>query len=223
MKKLCAYCLCFFVVFLCGCKEEKQGHASSLPTFKDGDIVFQTLATAQSAGIIAATGSPYTHVGFIKMTKDGPVVVEAVGPVKETPWTTWQKRGVKGKVMVGRIKTLTPKQASAVLKGAHQYYGAPYDFYFSFDNKALYCSEFVYLAFKKGASVDLGRIERLGDLGLNAPAAKALMQERWQGHPACQSIPDFESCAPILFDQTLITPGAIAADPRLEVLYTKYE
>ena len=195
---------------------------AALPALRDGDIVFQTLATVQSAGIIAATGVPYTHMGIVKMTDGGPVVVEAAGPVRETPWPEWRARGVGGRVMVARVAGLTPGQAAGALAAARAYYGQPYDTHFAFDNGAQYCSELVYLAFRDGAGITLGRVEALGDLAMDAPPARALLHARWAGHPACAGAQTLAECLPALEAQELVTPEAIARDARVGVLYSDY-
>jgi hypothetical protein len=66
--------------------DEGPQHEIALRT---GDVVFQTSRSAQSRAIQEATASLWSHVGIIEVTTKGTWVIEAVGPVKRTPWRTW--------------------------------------------------------------------------------------------------------------------------------------
>ncbi|UDF02895.1 YiiX/YebB-like N1pC/P60 family cysteine hydrolase [Asticcacaulis sp. AND118] len=54
-----------------------------MPDLRDGDLIFQTSRSQQSKAILVASRSLYTHMGIVKHTSSGWMVVEAVGPVKE--------------------------------------------------------------------------------------------------------------------------------------------
>lgn len=77
--------------------------ALSSPILKDGDIVFQTSRSSQSQAIKQATHSIYTHMGIIFFKQNQPVVLEAVQPVKFTPFLKWVARGEQGHVVVKRL------------------------------------------------------------------------------------------------------------------------
>jgi len=51
------------------------------PTLQAGDLIFQTSKSRQSSAILAATLSPYTHMGIVAKKGGAWVVIEAVGPV----------------------------------------------------------------------------------------------------------------------------------------------
>jgi hypothetical protein len=73
------------------------------PEFKDGDIIFHTSKSSQSAVISQITESELTHCGIIFYKKGKPYVLEAVNPVRSIPLSTWVSNGVGGKYKVVRL------------------------------------------------------------------------------------------------------------------------
>ena len=104
------------------------------------------------------------------------------------------------------------------------HFGKPYDLFFFSSDDELYCSEFVRLAFEKGAGLALGKYQRIGTLDLDNFAARAIIERRWQRYPLCRDgkARDFESCLAVIKQQDLITPQSIADDRRLERVYSNY-
>ena len=83
------------------------------PAVRDGDIIFHTSRSAQSAAIQRATHSPYSHVGIILYRDDKPFVFEAIATVRYTPLADWIARGDGGRYVVKRLaRQLTPEQAA---------------------------------------------------------------------------------------------------------------
>src|SRR5688572_18487970 len=79
---------------------------------RDGDIIFHSSRSAQSAAIERATRSPYSHMGVILHRDGKPFVYEAIATVRYTPLATWTARGDGGKYVVKRLKAgLTAAQA----------------------------------------------------------------------------------------------------------------
>lgn len=195
----------------------------NLPPLKNGDLVFQTIKAPQSLAISFATASPYTHIGMIKMHSDSkPLIVEAVGPVREIPLTEWIRQGIGSRITIYRIKNLTESDAEKVLQVALSYYGKPYDFYFLPDNQAIYCSELVYKSFSEGSHILLGKEQAVKELNVNNFAVRDLIKERWESYPACHGYTDFESCYKVILQQKLVSPASIATDPNVELIYSDY-
>ena len=196
----------------------------TVPPLQDGDIIFQTSLDPQSKAVMLATYSLYSHMGIIKIAQSGePVVVEAIGPVRETPLDVWIHRGWAGRITIKRLKGITPKQQKAVLKAAESYYGKPYDIYFSFENEAVYCSELAYNAFRK-AGITLGEIQTLKDLYVENGEARKIIRERGMEHPLCADgrAATYNICIEKVMMAPLITPTSIAKDPKLKTIYTNY-
>lgn len=199
--------------------------ARSLPPLQDGDLVFQTIKSHQTTAIMLASHSWFTHVGIIKLRPGkSPMVVEAVGPVREITLSKWIKQGIGERVEIMRLPQLTVEQAAGVLSAAARDDGKAYDFHFTLADDKIYCSELVYRAFKDGARITLGHLQKTGTLHLDNFAVQQLLRERWPDHPLCQ-MPEsrsFEACVAVIKEQDIITPDSVARDPRLEVIYSNY-
>lgn len=198
----------------------------NLPPLQDGDIVLQTtLYERQSAAIIFATGSLYTHMGLVKHAEDGTArVVQTSLPVPETSLKDWIAQGVAGRMAVMRLRDISPEQKQNIVRAAQEYSTRPYDFYFTFGDDALYCSELVYKAFRNGAGITLGKVQKIGELSVDNDTVRSLMRRRAGKYPPCieAGATDFDACLPIMLEKKLITPQAIAEDARLEVVYSNY-
>ena len=201
-----------------------SANANNLPDLKNGDLVFQTIKSSQTAAIMVASSSPYTHVGIVKIDESGnPLVVEAIGPVREIGLDEWIKQGVAGRITIKRMKSLTEESALKVLDAAKEYYGRPYDFYFYFDKESIYCSELVYYAFKDAMSIELGKIQDIKSLNFDNSVVKDIIEQRWKNYPLCKGRVDkFEKCYDIILDQKLVTPASVAEDKRFATIYSNY-
>jgi hypothetical protein len=72
--------------------------------------------------------------------------------------------------------------------------------------------------------IDLGKEETLADLNLDTTAARALIAERWQSHPACSDgqADSAKACMALILDEPLVTPQSVADDGRLQLIYTSF-
>jgi hypothetical protein len=211
---------------LCACLLALPSLAEDFPDLKRGDVIFQTSRSGQSQAILEATGSPFTHVGIIDFDKTGaPVVLEAVRTTRETPLNDWISQGVGNDIALYRLEGLNADQALAVTEAARTHLGKGYDPYFFGSEHTLYCSELVHIAFRDGMDIALGREQALGELNLNSAAARKLIADRWQSHPACMDgqAADVDDCVAKILDEPLITPQAVAEDPRLQLIYTSFQ
>lgn len=171
-----------------------------------GDVVFHTSRSRQSVPIQAATGSPLSHVGLVEVTPRGVFVVEAVQPVKRTPFARWKARGVGGRLLVLRPEGLTEAQRGASVKAARAWLGRPYDWRFGWGDDALYCSELVRKAYARGAGVEYGKMEKLGSLRVEKLGAA--LKERYGGK--------------VPLELELVTPASLAEDARLKVVHSDF-
>lgn len=174
---------------------------------KTGDLVFHTSRSRQSVAIRAATHSPLSHVGLVEVTPSGVFVVEAVQPVQRVPFAKWKARGVDGRLLVLRPEQLSESQRAAAVAEAKRHLGKPYDWRFGWGDEALYCSELARKAYSAAASVDYGKMERLGSLDVKrlGPA----LQQRYGGR--------------VPLELELITPASLAADARLSVVHSDFQ
>jgi hypothetical protein len=192
------------------------------PPLKNGDLIFQTSTSSQSSAIFVATGNSYTHMGIIKSSPSGFVVVEAGGVVRETPLQDWVNKGLLNRVALYRNEKLTSEQSQAILSSAEKYYGRAYDIFFSFNNQAIYCSELPYLAFGE-AGIPIGRVQKVSDLNFDNALVKKIIEQRWQRHEECKAKNyDFEQCYDHILKQSLVTPASIAEDKQFARVFSNY-
>jgi hypothetical protein len=192
------------------------------PALKDGDIIFQTSRSGQSRAIMFASRSLYSHMGIVKHTDKGWVVVEATGPVKQTPLKQWINKGWQHRIAIYRYNGLSEAQRDRMFMMAQSLYGRKYDLYFSFNNNSIYCSELVFKAYKT-VGINLGRVQTIGDLAKDMGFANTLMNRRIKSDPECLSKNmTSEACLKLVRQRKLITPKAIAEDRQLERVYSNY-
>jgi hypothetical protein len=101
-------------------------------------------------------------------------------------------------------------------------YGQPYNKFFAFEDKGIYCSELPYLAYKE-AGISIGTLQKIGELHVDNMAVRKLIEQRWRDYPACKTQQmDFDECRRHVLDQELVTPRSIAKDPQLKEIYSNY-
>jgi len=168
------------------------------PDLRTGDVVFQTSRSRQSAPIQRATKSPWSHVGVVERTARGLFVIEAIQPVSRTPWERWRRRGEGGRVRVMRPRALDEAAAGRVIAAAKRFLGRPYDPWFRWDDERIYCSELVTKAFARGAGIELGRRQSVGELAIEGLETE--LRRRFGRIPG---------------DLVLVSPASLAADEDL--------
>jgi hypothetical protein len=197
-----------------------SAEAKPFAQWRNGDLIFQQSTGGQSAAVIAATGSRFTHMGIVALRKGRAVVIEAGGVVSETPLAAFVARGKGGRYAVYRIRDLTLIQWAVAEMTARMMYGRPYDIFFREGADHIYCSELPHLVFKS-ARIDLGRRERFGDLAVDNAAVRAIFLRRWQLHPDCRGL-DADRCWRRIQDQRIVTPASIARDPDVRLVYSNF-
>lgn len=176
--------------------------AHAAPALRDGDIIFHTSRSAQSAAIQRATHSQYSHVGIILHRGGEPFVFEAIATVRYTRLSEWITRGDGGRYVVKRLaRQLTPEQAAQLRVVARQFEGKPYDLYFEWSDERIYCSELVWKMYQQALGVQLGALQKLREFDLSDPVVKAKMRERYGSR--------------VPLDEPVISPGAQFASPLL--------
>lgn len=199
--------------------------AFGMDRFEDwqaGDLIFQESSSMQASAIRVATDSHYTHMGIVQETSYGLTVIEAARTVMETPLDEFIARGVGADYSVYRVRGLTDDMAKAAIQEMQAYYGRPYDIFFRLDPDAIYCSELPFHAFSE-IGMEIGRVERLGDLAIDTPEGRAIFLARWQDHPDCQAEGlDRDGCWSLIQDQEIVTPVGIAEASNVERVFTSF-
>jgi hypothetical protein len=157
--------------------------AAGSPEVQDGDIIFHSSTSSQSEALRLAMGSPYTHMGIIFVESDGPVVLEAVGPVKRTPLAEWVKRGDEGRFVIKRLSDAQARLTSAAIarlrEAGDRYTGRPYDLQFEWSDERIYCSELVWKMYKEALDLEIGELETFRDFDLSDPVVARKLEERF--------------------------------------------
>ena len=178
--------------------------ASAQP-LRDGDIIFQSSSSSQSRAVELATRSPYSHMGMVFLLHGRAYVYEAAERVKFTPLDQWIARGVHGKYVVMRLRDadrlLTPRVQQRLLAVARQYEGRPYDLYFEWSDRRIYCSELVWKVYRRTLGRSLGQPQRLREFDLSHPLVRHKMRERYGNR--------------VPLDEVVISPAAVYASPLL--------
>jgi hypothetical protein len=193
-------------------RTKERGQSAALPAaaplagWRDGDVIFHESTSRQSDMVRALTDSRWTHMGVVFQEKSGPVVLEAVSPVKKTPLQAWIARGKGGRYVVKRLRDvdarLPPDVIERLRKVGDGWLGKPYDLRFRWDDESLYCSELVYKLFERGAGIRLGELERAADMNLDDERVQRALRQRFANSK---------------FDpaETVVTPDSIFNDERL--------
>ena len=199
--------LCIFA----GCRAEKKSAAA--PTEyapQAGDFVFQSLPHNPLIDAIeGSSGSPFSHCGIVKKRAvvklhDPPwVVIEAIGPVKETRLPFWIAQGRDSAYAVFRLREPLAKQVPAILAAAGKYEGRPYDIHYDMDDENIYCSELLFKAVRDATGRKLGKIRKLGELN-------------WR--PYEQVIRHIEN-GNLPLDREMITPRDFSEAPELQPVF----
>lgn len=156
-----ALSLVFLAILLTGC-------GTAVPKdydLREGDILFQSLPHSPLVDTIEGVScSPYSHCGIVARSRDRWVVIEAIGPVRETSISDWIAQGRGEWFAAYRLNPALSAKIPEILTEARKFLGRPYDIHYRFDDERIYCSELIFKAVKNATGCTLGKIERLGEL-----------------------------------------------------------
>jgi hypothetical protein len=148
-------------------------------------------------------------MGIVYLRDGKPFIFEAVQPVKLTPLSDWIARGEGGRFVAKRLRSaqsvLKPKTLRKMVAVGEGFLGRDYDLYFEWSDDRIYCSELVWKVFDRGAGIDIGKLQTMGDFNLSNPVVKEKLHER------------FGENVPIM--ETVISPAAMFASPLLKTVY----
>lgn len=177
----------------------------------EGDIIFIQSQTEQASAIAEATGSLWTHVGIIVKKSGAWHVAEAVGPLQVNSLKSFINRSRNESFKVMRFKYFSQKMLPQLYMNLYKY-NQPYDIFFEFSDDRIYCSELTYKVFKATTGRGIGTLEKVGDLKLDGPFVKKLIEER------LTSIG--KELNP---DEPIITPVQQSRDPNLVTIAEYYQ
>ncbi len=85
-----------------------------------------------------------------------------------------------------------------------QFKGKDYDLTFEWDDDRIYCSELVWKIYKRGAGIEVGKLEKLKDFDLSSPLVQAKLKEHYGNN--------------IPLNETIISPVAVFNSPLLKTV-----
>jgi len=217
MKKILkSLILILIIIIITRCTEKQintnQTFVNQTETVKDeiqnGDIIFQTSLSQQSKAIQLATKSKFSHCGIIYKKENKWMVFEAVQPVKLTLLETWINSGEEQKYVIKRLKNAKGLLNESILKKmkleGEKMMGKNYDTTFEWSDDKIYCSELVWKIYDRALGIQLGKLEKLGDLDLSHVIVKKILTKRYG-----KNIPK---------DEIVISPGSIFNSNLLETI-----
>lgn len=174
---------------------------------KEGDLYFQSLPrNAVVNAIEGASESPYSHCGILVRKGDEWFVLEAIGPVMETPLAKWITQARDRHYDVFRLEAEHERNIPAFIKAARKYMGRPYDIRYRMDDEKIYCSELIFKGYRDATGKSLGKLVKFGDL-------------KWVRHtPVILAI---EGSIPL--NRIMITPRHLSEAKQLEKVFSSKE
>lgn len=168
-----------------------------------GDFIFQHLPGDMTAMIADITQSQYSHCGIIVKKPAGFFVLQAIGPVLETPLNQWINSGVGKRFTIVRLKKKFQSDIPAIISQGYKFVGKPYDIQYQWDDQKIYCSELIYKAVFNATGLRLAEFVRLGDMA-------------WQ--PYEQTIRQITG-GKLPLDREMITPQSLVVSDKVDMVY----
>jgi hypothetical protein len=207
MPRLC-YALAILLAFMPGACARRARPADPLAQHEyepmAGDFLFQSLPHNPLIDAIeGCTHSPFSHCGIVVNRGGSWRVIEAIGPVKETPLPVWIVQGRSNAYVAYRLREPLRSKVPEIIASAQRYLGRPYDIHYDLDDEKIYCSELLWKSTRDASGIELGKMQKLGELD-------------WQPH--ADVIRKVEGGL-LPLERSMITPRSVAEDPRLEEVY----
>lgn len=132
------------------------------------------------------------------------MVIEAIGPVKETPFGAWLTQGRGARYAAFRLKETYQDKVPKFIAAAKRFAGLPYDIHYSLNDEAIYCSELIYKAFLKTTGEKMGQLCKLGELDWG-PHVKVIKEIEGGNVPV---------------EREMITPRHLSEATQLEAVFS---
>lgn len=187
--------------------------------WRDGDIVVQESKSVPVLPAFTNGDSLPVHIGVVRVTEAGPVVIEARETVVETPLADFVARGKSRAYAVYRVEGIDAGRGAQVIAAAKARLGQPGDFFLDETPDNLYSSELVRLSFA-AAGITLGETARLRDLVKERPQVVARFMGRWsESRPCKRRYLDHDQCWGLVGSYEVIPPQSIVADARVKRIF----
>lgn len=149
----------------------------------NGDLIFQTSRSSQSAAVQHGTRSIWSHMRVIVLRDSQPYVLEASATMRYTPLAQWVVYGVGRHFVVKRLadanKMLTPAAVARLDTVGAKFLGRHYDTTFEWSDDRMYCSELVWKIYDRALAIEIGELQKIRDFNLTDPTVAKLMEQRY--------------------------------------------
>lgn len=153
-------------------------------TFQNGDIIFQKSISNQSPAVAEAQGAPWSHVGvLVKMKGEWYVAESRKSSLDLRLLSEFITTGTNEDFVVKRVRPQyldmsSSKNQNQLQQAFSKYKGKSYDVFFEWSDERIYCSEFATKVYKDAFGINLGTMQKVGDLNLDGPLVKQLIKDR---------------------------------------------
>ena len=210
------YFIYSFLFFFCACE-------TSVEEFRlqTGDLLFQVgKGSGLNEAIAQVTSGEsqinYTHVGIVSIENDTVFVIEATPPeVCKTLLDTFLLRSANLAespiVAVGRLKQEYSETIPQAIVRSKKLLGKPYDYIYSPDNDAYYCSELVTLSFLNTQNLPIFEL-----ISMNFRDDDGNLPVFWIKH--------FEKYNAVIPENCLgSNPGDLSKSDKIEIIYRYFQ
>ncbi len=198
-------CGIFCAIQFMSCGSQPQPSKEEL---RNGDIIFHASKSDQSKAIQLATGSEYSHCGIVYIEAGKTYVVEAVQPVKRTPFEEFVKRGEDGAYVVKRLRNaeniLTEQVLERMKIEGQKMIGKRYDSHFNWSDEQIYCSELVWKIYERATGIELCPLKKMNDFDFSNPSVKEVIKQRYKDQ--------------IPWEEPVVSPADLFESGELEVV-----
>ncbi len=138
---------------------------------QEGDILFISIPNFLYKAIEKGTNSPTSHVGIALKYKGQWMVAESKVPFSRlSTLEGFIARSDEHWFKVKRLKSaLSSEQKRALKTACMNSLGRAYDFSFNYHSKHLFCSKFVYEAYKESCDLSIGNLQNVDALLSDCP------------------------------------------------------
>lgn len=166
---------------------EDTAGIKDLPPVFEGDLIFQISKNEKAKALQLACASKYSNVGmiFVSPRTGQLMVVDALDSIHATELNKWISLGEGEHFAVMRLKNsnkiLGDSKTKKLKQKVKDLKHVPYDPYFSWDNEALYSTEFIWKLYSRVLYIDLCEPGKLKNFNLNSPEVKKQIGNTYAG------------------------------------------
>lgn len=217
---LVAGCSLLLAVSGNACARDLTG--SDFQDWDNAQLIFAEGDSPLDNAVMAATHSPYAHVGIVRLTGGGPVVLDTRPYLWELFVEDFLDKAASGHYAVYAVRGLSETAAFGPPRIANDYLNTPDDLFLRPDASEMSGAELVKLSYKS-AGIDLGGFVPFASLDVDNEAVRDWFAGVWRNHPDCRSRGlGVDACRKLVARQKVITPASIAADPRVVCLWSNF-